>query len=106
VLTITDKAVEKLKAILAMEGKESWGLKIFQAGESCCGPSYGLDIQEKPSPDDEVIERNGLKLFVNKGVLETLSGKQFDYYKDGEQEGFILTGGTPPSCGPSCSSCE
>ena len=105
-LTITDRAAEKLKTILAVEGKEGWGLKIFQAGEGCCGPSYGIDMQEEPSPDEEVIEVNGLKVFAIKSILESLSDKQFDYYKDGVQEGFILMGGTPPTCGPSCGSCE
>ena len=63
-MTITDKAVEKAKAILAGEGKEAWGIKIYVAGESCCGPSYGLNLQEEKMPEDEVVEKNGLKVFV------------------------------------------
>jgi iron-sulfur cluster assembly accessory protein len=104
VLTITDKAAEKAKAILEIEGKSNWGLKIYNAGESCCGPSYGLNLQEEQMPNDEVIEKNGLKVFMDKQVLETLSGMQLDYYIDEEREGFIFTGSIP-SCGSGCSSC-
>jgi iron-sulfur cluster assembly accessory protein len=104
VLTITDKAAEKAMAILAIEGKSKWGIKIYNAGESCCGPSYGLDLQEEQLPGDEVIEKNGLKVFVDKKVSETLSGMQLDYYIDEEREGFIFTGSIP-SCGSGCSSC-
>ena len=106
-MTITDKAAEKVMVILAHEGKENWGIRIFVAGESCCGPSYGLDLQEEQMSDDEVIERNGLKVFMDKQTLGTLTGRQFDYYVGEDGEGFIFTGGGS-ACGAGdsgCSSC-
>lgn len=105
VITISDKAVDKAKAILTAEGKDSWGLKIYNAGQGCCGPSYGLDLQEQPSSDDQVIEKDGLRVFVDRQSSEGLTGMELDYYSDGEREGFILTGGTPPSCSSGCSTC-
>jgi iron-sulfur cluster assembly accessory protein len=103
-MTITDKAEEKVMAILAHEGKENWGIRIFVAGESCCGPSYGLDLQEEQMSDDEVIEKNGLKVFMDKQTLETLTGRQFDYYIGEDGEGFIFTGGVS-ACGTGGSAC-
>ncbi len=105
-ITITDKAAEKAKTILAAEGKDSWGLRIYNnAGGGCCGPSYGLDVDERPSADDEIIEQNGLRVFVDRNTFLSLSGMNLDYYDDGEREGFILSGGNAPSCSSSCSSC-
>jgi iron-sulfur cluster assembly accessory protein len=105
VVTITDKAAEKATAILAAEGKDNWGLRIYSSEGGCCGPSYGLDIDEKPTTDDEVIEKNGLRVFVDKNTLSALTGMQLDYYEDGEREGFVLSGGAAPSCSSGCSSC-
>jgi iron-sulfur cluster assembly accessory protein len=107
VVTITEKAVEKAKAILAAEGKDSWGLRIYSAEGGCCGPSFGLDIDEKPLSDDEIIEKDGLKVFVDRNTNVTLSGMQLDYFEDGEREGFTLSGGaaSASSCGSGCSSC-
>jgi iron-sulfur cluster assembly protein len=105
VVTITDRAAEKAIAILAAEGKDSWGLRIYSAEGGCCGPSYGLDIDERPMADDEIIEKNGLKVFVDKNTLSALTGMQLDYYDDGEREGFVLSGGAAPSCSSGCSSC-
>lgn len=104
---ISDKAAEKAKEILSAEGKESWGLRIYNAGSSCCGPSYGLDLDEQPTTDDAVIEKNGIRVFVDKASMETLSGLELDYYQDDDREGFTLTGGAAPSCGSSggCSTC-
>jgi len=103
-MTITEKAAEKAKAILEVEGKDNWGIRIFVAGESCCGPSYGLDLQEEQRPDDEVVEKNGLKVFMDNQTLETLTGRQFDYYVGEEGEGFIFTGGVS-ACGAGVSAC-
>jgi len=103
-MTITDKAAEKAKAILAGEGKKSWGIKIYVAGESCCGPSYGLDLQEVQMPNDEVVEKDGLKIYMDKPTMESLEGKEFDYYAGVEGEGFIFTGGVS-SCGTGASGC-
>jgi len=105
VVTITDKAAEKAVEILASEGKDSWGLRIYSAEGGCCGPSYGLDIDEQPAADDEVIEKNGLRVFVNKNTVSALGGMQLDYIVDGEREGFVLSGGDAPSCSSGCSSC-
>jgi iron-sulfur cluster assembly accessory protein len=103
VLTITDTAVEKVKEVLNAEGKPHWGLRVFISGSGCCGPAYGMDIEEKPTEEDEVIEKNGLKVFVDKDTLERLSGMEIDFVDDGQNQGFIIRSSQPPSCG--CSSC-
>ncbi|MDI6801527.1 MAG: iron-sulfur cluster assembly accessory protein [Thermodesulfovibrionales bacterium] len=104
-VTITEKAADKAKEILAAEGKDNWGLRIYSAGGGCCGPSYGLDIAERPSAEDEVIETNGLQVFVDKNTLSALSGMQLDYMVSPEGEGFVLNGGTGSACDSGCSSC-
>jgi iron-sulfur cluster insertion protein len=103
-MTISDKAAEKAKAILAGEGKAEWGIKIFVAGESCCGPSYGLDLQEQQMPDDHIIEKDGLKIYMDQNTLNTLTDKELDYFVGDEGEGFIFTGGVS-SCGSASSGC-
>ncbi|GAB5046589.1 HesB/IscA family protein [Thermodesulfovibrio sp. TK110] len=98
--SISEKAAEKAKAILKQEGKEGWGLRIFSA-EGYCSPSFGLDIDENPQEGDEVVEKDGLRVFMDKQTFDLLSELELDYYEDEEQEGFILKG-PMPSCGPGC----
>jgi iron-sulfur cluster assembly accessory protein len=108
VLKISDVAAEKAKEILKAEGKEGWGLRVFIHGSSCCGPSYGMDIDENASENDETIEKNGLKVFVDKEATESLSGKEIDYIKTEQGEGFVINSNEPSSgsaCGSGCSSC-
>jgi len=103
-MTITDKAAEKAKAILADEGKANWGIRIYVAGESCCGPSFGLNLQEVQMPEDEIVEKNGVKIFIDKETAKSLDGRELDFYTGEEGEGFIFTGGVS-SCGTGGGSC-
>jgi iron-sulfur cluster assembly accessory protein len=108
-ITISDVAVEKAKEIIDTEGKTGHGLRFFTAGSSCCGPSFDIDIVEKPEDGDDIIEKDGLKLFVGKEASEKLNGMELHFVDDGEKQGFTLTGNQPESsCAPSdsgCSSC-
>lgn len=105
-MTITDAAVEKAKEILNAEGKADWGIRVFLSQGSCCGPSYGMDIEEKAGADDEVIEKDGLKLIVDRNSLASLKDLQIDFLDDGQQQGFVIRGGQqPPSCGCGSGSC-
>lgn len=106
VVIISEAAAEKAKEVLTAEGKADWGLRIYTAEGGCCGPSYGLDMDEKPGEGDEVIEKNGLKVFIDKNTSGKLDGMKIDFMDDGERQGFIITGGKAPSCSSSgCSSC-
>ena len=106
-LKVSDTAAEKAKEILKSEGKEGWGLRVFIHGAGCCGPSYGMDIDENANEGDETVEKNGLKVFVARDAYESLSNKEIDYIKTEQGEGFVINGGEAPSCGSGsgCSSC-
>ncbi len=101
-VAISDVAAEKGKEILASEGKTDWGLRIFTAGGGCCGPSFGMDITEHPVEGDETLEKNGMKVFVDKTASEKLNGMEIHFVEEGENSGFIIRGTQPSSCGPGC----
>lgn len=105
-ITITDVAAEKAKEILKAEGKADWGLRIYMAEGGCCGPSFGMDIDEKPAESDDIFEKNGLKVFVDKNTSQKLEGMGVDFIDEGERQGFVLTGGKASSCSSGCSSCD
>ena len=97
-VTITDAAADKIKEILTAEGKPGWGLRIFAEGSGCCGPSFGMDIEEKAVDGDEVVEKNGLSVFMDKPTSQNLSDKEIDYVTDGDDEGFVIKGTGPSAC--------
>ncbi len=102
---ISDTAIEKVKEILVAEGKAGWGLRIFLTEGGCSGPSYGMDIDEHPAESDEIVEKNGLRLFLDQVTSQAVSGMEIDFIDDGQRQGFVITGGPASSCGTGCSSC-
>lgn len=106
-LKVSDNAAEKAKEILKAEGKEGWGLRVFIHGSGCCGPSYGMDIDENAADGDETVEKNGLRVFMDKEASVSLANKEIDYISNEQGEGFVINSDEPSasSCGSGCSSC-
>jgi len=61
-----------------------------------------MDIAKTAQPGDTTIELNGLKVFLEEKALSMLMNTSIDFQ---ENQGFVLTGMQPSSCGSSCSSC-
>ncbi len=104
-VTVSDIAVGKFREILESEGKSQCGFRFYTTGGGCCGPSYGIDIVEQPSEDDEVIDKDGVKVFIEQSASEKLNGMEIHYVDDGEKQGFVFTGNQPScdsGCGSSC----
>lgn len=107
-LSITELAAEKAKEILEHEGKAEWGLRIFIAGGGCCGPAYGMDVDEHPKENDDVVEKNGLKVFADAETSRKLEGMLMDFYDDGQNQGFVIKqqSGQAPSCNCGSDDCR
>ncbi len=101
-VSISDAAVEKAKEVLEAEGKADWGLKLFCQGSSCCGPSFGMDIQEEPAEGEQVTEKNGLRIYADDFTVKSMQGLMVDFVDDGQHQGFVVRA-TEPQQGGGCS---
>ena len=101
-MDISDQAVNEFKRIIEEE-KQGSAIKIFQSDGGCCGPSFGLGLTDKGEEGDELFEKNGLKVYIDKKSAQDLEGATIDFINDGVQEGFIISGKN--SCGEGCSCC-
>ena len=79
--TVTERAARRIAQILAAEAKPSV-LRVSVEGGGCSGFQYKFDIQEKPAPDDLVIEREGAKVVVDPVSLQYMGGSSLDYVND------------------------
>jgi len=105
-LIITKKAVEKLRVILKEQKKEGYGLRIQVIPGGCSGYSYGMDFEEKPTADDTVIEKEGMKFIVDTESLNMLKGATVDYVDSLQGAGFRISNPNATStcgCGQSFS---
>ncbi|MGV7928017.1 MAG: HesB/IscA family protein [Spirochaetota bacterium] len=97
-LGVTDAAVKEFKNLISESGANGAGIRVFATGGGCCGPSYGLDISEKGNEGDKIVEKDGLKIFVDPAVSDALDGASLDYINDGPRKGFTILGLQQSGC--------
>jgi len=90
IVTVTDKAAEKAKAILAERGVENGALRVFVVSGGCSGYSYGMAIARNREDDDIEIEYAGVTLLVDAESAPLLEGAEVDYVDDLMKSGFTI----------------
>ena len=65
-LTLTETAVSEVKKFIEAEnpGAEA-GLRIRVVPGGCSGFSYSMQIEDGPRPGDDIIDEQGLRVFVD-----------------------------------------
>lgn len=97
-LGISDEAAKEFKRLIAESNADGSGIRVFASGGGCCGPSYGLDISAKGNEGDSVVEKDGLKIYIDPAVSDGLSNATIDYIKDGPRKGFTILGLKQSGC--------
>ena len=89
-VVLTERAGEKIKAILAEEKKETYGLRVYVSGGGCHGFQYGMVFEEQANEDDTVIQAHGVKLFIDAQSAPMLQGTEVDYVDSLRESGFSI----------------
>lgn len=116
-ITITDKAANRLKEIIASKG-ENLSLRVMVRAGGCSGFEYGMALERTTRPDDTVAEHDGVKVLVDANSLRYLDGSTIDFVDSLMGGGFAINnpnatstcgcgqsfkagseGGAPRSCG-------
>ena len=87
-LTLTPKAVAKVKEIMAQQEPQPAGLRVGVVGGGCSGFSYSMTFETAAGMMDKVIEIEGLKVFVDATSAMYLQGATVDYVETLEGAGF------------------
>lgn len=93
-LTLTENAVEAVREIVASapEAQASSGVRIV-AHENADGPaSFELSIASMPAADDEVIEEQGARVFLETTASDLLESKALDARVDDDRHVAFVIG--------------
>lgn len=89
-VTLTHKAADKIKHILAEEKDPAYHLRIGVKGGGCSGLSYFLTLDKQQRPDDKVIEQDGITLVLDSKSALYLEGTELDYTESLMGSGFVF----------------
>ena len=78
-LTLTDKAIQQIKNLLARDKLNGHGLRISIADGGCSGFSYKLDFEKEKKSDDNVLEFDDVRVYVDSNSAPYLKGTVIDF---------------------------
>ncbi len=78
-LTLTEKAIQQVKALLARDDRKGHGLRVWVTDGGCSGFSYKLDFAKEETPGDIVLEFDNLRVYVDAAAAPYLKGTTIDY---------------------------
>src|SRR4051794_29245460 len=87
-ISITDRAAEKVKEIAQAEDLASQGLRLRVVGGACAGFTYELYFEEQTTEMDVQFESKGVKLFVDPLSFQDLTDAEIDYVEGVHGSGF------------------
>ena len=90
IISLSDNAADRIKEIMSKAEKDSVGVRVGVKSGGCAGMSYIMEYTKKISPNDEVIEDKGVKLFVEPGAIIYLLGTEMDYKKSEFSSSFVF----------------
>lgn len=89
-VTITDAALVKAKALLEARELTDGALRVFVAGGGCSGYQYGMALARSAEEDDIILERGGVRILVDPDSAQYLQGAEIDYVEDVMKSGFSI----------------
>jgi iron-sulfur cluster insertion protein len=99
-VTVTDIAADKIKTMIEDQENPDLGLRVMIAGGGCSGFQYRLAFDKQATDNDQIIEQNGIKVFVDNKSAIYLMGAELDYVEGLMGAGFkVVNPNAKGTCG-------
>ena len=100
IVTLTEKAANKVKAMLEKENKQDYGLRLGVIPGGCSSYMYEVVLEKAQKENDIVIEEKGVKIFMNQESIAFMKGSTVDYIDSLQNSGFKINNpNVKTSCG-------
>jgi len=99
-ISLSQKAIDKIKVILDEEQKQGWNLRVGVKGGGCSGFTYMMNFDEHTREQDHKFQFDNINVVVDSKSLAYLAGTQIDYTDGLNGSGFIfMNPNATRSCG-------
>ena len=90
VVTLTDRAADRMQAIMAGADGNFIGVKIGVKNGGCAGMEYTMDYATEKAMLDEVVESNGIQILIDPKAILFLLGTEIDYVTEKLSSRFVF----------------
>jgi iron-sulfur cluster assembly accessory protein len=79
VLTITEPAARRVRAVADRQGRPDAVLRIRIVAGGCDGFEYEMDLEDAPAETDQVLEAHGLRVVIDPRSAPILQGSTLEF---------------------------
>jgi iron-sulfur cluster assembly protein len=90
-MKLTERAAERIRAIMADKGEAGAGLRIGVKKGGCAGMEYTMEWAAEQKPLDEVVEQHGAKVLIDPKAVMYLLGTEMDYRVEKLSSQFVFS---------------
>ncbi|MEK1900049.1 MAG: Fe-S cluster assembly scaffold SufA [Rhizobium sp.] len=91
VMSMTEAAAERVKAIVGNGGPDAKGIRVGIKKGGCAGMEYTINLVTEPNAKDDLIERDGAKVWIEPSAVLYLLGTELGFETTTLRSGFIFT---------------
>jgi len=91
IINLTDKAISAVARFIANSETPTSGLRIEVSDGGCSGLQYGLKLDSQILENDEALDYNDFKVFIDANSLPMLQSMTVDFLDSIEGSGFKFT---------------
>ncbi|WP_308468676.1 iron-sulfur cluster insertion protein ErpA [Rathayibacter soli] len=89
-VSLTDTAADKVRSLLAQEGRDDLRLRVAVQPGGCSGLIYQLYFDERVLDGDATVEFDGVEVVVDKMSVPYLDGATIDFEDTIAKQGFTI----------------
>jgi len=90
VMTLTDKAADRVKNLVAASKLPAVGLRIGIKKGGCAGMEYTVDLVSDSDSKDDKVEKDGARVYVAPEAVLFLLGTEMDFETTTLRSGFVF----------------
>jgi iron-sulfur cluster assembly protein len=79
IVSLTDAAALKLAELTKDETSPEIGLRVYVYSGGCSGYRYGMMLEDQPTPEDNVLHANGVRVYIDNSSVPLIRGSEIDY---------------------------
>ncbi|HEY2446118.1 MAG TPA: iron-sulfur cluster assembly accessory protein [Rhizomicrobium sp.] len=81
-IRLSEAAAARIRDIMDKAEGRYAGVRVGVTNGGCAGMSYTMDYAESAGPLDEVVEDQGVRIFVDPKAIMFLVGTEMDFVRD------------------------
>jgi iron-sulfur cluster assembly protein len=108
-ISVSDMALQQLQGLMQQQEVGELGLRVFVTPGGCSGFQYGMRFEDSAMAGDNILDHNGVKLYVDEFSAQYLEGAEIDFEDALMGGGFTIhnpNAVTSCSCGQSFTSAQ